>query len=190
MAIYLFIYNSYNPLTGWESPPRKLCGIGIGNGVFFTDFSCSLHRLPIMYHACLFCDLSWPLHRLPITYNVCLDDDLSCLFLSYFQWFTMPTQIVIYPVFFPSYFQNLWCLRRVWFIPYFTKKSYCLACPIVCASYGLSHDSSFHWVLCNLHLCTFILYVRRVPLQEYLFELGYSVFVSFINNFIVEAIQN
>ena len=105
MAIYLFIYKSYNPLTDREPPPRKFCGIGIGNGFFSTDFSCSLHRRPIMYHACLFCDLSWPLHRLPITYNVCLDDDLSCFFLSYSQWFTMPAQIVIYPVFFPSYFQ-------------------------------------------------------------------------------------
>jgi hypothetical protein len=175
---------------------------------FFPGFSCSLHRLPIMYHACLFCDLSWPLHRLPITYNVCLDDDLSCLFLSYFQWFTMPTQIVIYPVFFPSYFQNLWCLRRVWFIPYFTKKSYCLACLTrLCFVWIVPwfffsllmfiFDNEWYfaglvlpWVLCNLHLCTFILYVRRVPLHEYLFELGYSVFVSFINNFIVEDIQN
>jgi hypothetical protein len=144
MAIYLFIYNSYNPLTDRESPPRKFCGIGIGNGFFFTDFSCSLHRRPIMYHACLFCDLSWPLHRLPITYNVCLDDDLSCFFLSYFQWFTMPTQIVMYLVFSPHISKindaSAECdLSRT-----------LLRSPTVwpvwpgCASYGLSHDSSFH----------------------------------------------
>ena len=101
MAIYLFIYNSYNPLTDWEPPPRKFCGIGIRNGFFFTDFSCSLHRRPIMYHACLFCDLSWPLHTqtsdnlqclsrwwpimffplaLSMIYHACPDCDLSCVF--------------------------------------------------------------------------------------------------------------
>ena len=128
MAIYLFIYNSYNPLTDRESPPRKFCGMGIGNGFSFTDFSCSLHTLPMMYQSCWFCDLSWPLHRLPITYNVCLDDNLSCFSSHTFNDLPCLPRLWFILCFSPRISNNLWCLRRVWFIPYFTKKSYCLAC--------------------------------------------------------------
>jgi hypothetical protein len=117
-----------------------------------------------------------------ITYHVFSShtfNDLPCLPRL---WFIL--------CFSPRISNNLWCLRRVWFIPYFTKKSYCLASltrlwfiwivPWFFFSLLMFiFDNEWYfaglvlpWVLCNLHLCTFILYVRRVPLQEYLFDLG------------------
>ena len=106
MAIYLFIYKSYNPLTDWESPPRKFCGIGIGNVVFcfhrfflfFTQTSNNVPCLPILWFILAFTQTSdnlqclsrWrPIMFFPLIlsmiYHAYPDCDVSCVFPSYFQ---------------------------------------------------------------------------------------------------------
>jgi len=144
MDIYLFIYNSYNPLTDWEPPPTKFCGIGIGNGffhrffLFFTHTSNNVPCLPILWFILAFTQTSDNLQRLSRWWPI-------MFFLSYFQWFTMPTQdcdvSCVFPLILPIIYdasaecdlsRTLLRIPTVW--PVWPG----------CDSYGLSYDSSFH----------------------------------------------